>query len=136
MMLVPADQCGPARRLAVLGSALELAASQRMHSRLDLVGEPLSEGRAGKLLNAARACMAGGALLAFAAGHRHRGVGVVAGAALVTGSVLTRFGIFEAGVHSSEDPKYVVQPQRERLVRGGRQGRRVHGQTTQSLVQD
>ena len=31
-------------------------------------------------------------------------------------SVLTRFGIFEAGLASAKDPKYVVVPQRERLA--------------------
>jgi hypothetical protein len=31
--------------------------------------------------------------------------------------VLTRFGIFEAGLASARDPKYTVVPQRERLRR-------------------
>ena len=30
-----------------------------------------------------------------------------------------RFGIFEAGVQSARDPRYTVQPQRERVQRGG-----------------
>jgi hypothetical protein len=29
---------------------------------------------------------------------------------------MTRFGIFEAGVASAKDPKYVVVPQRERMA--------------------
>jgi hypothetical protein len=37
------------------------------------------------------------------------------GAALLAGSALTRFGIFEAGRASTLDPKYTVVPQRERL---------------------
>jgi hypothetical protein len=40
---------------------------------------------------------------------------VAAGLALLAGSALQRFGAFEAGVASTKDPKYVVQPQRERL---------------------
>jgi hypothetical protein len=40
-----------------------------------------------------------------------------AGASLFAASALTRFAIFEAGVASTEDPKYVVLPQRERLQR-------------------
>ncbi|MER6981022.1 polysulfide reductase, partial [Streptomyces carpinensis] len=37
--------------------------------------------------------------------------------ALLAGSVLQRFGTFEAGVTSTKDPAYVVQPQRRRLRR-------------------
>jgi hypothetical protein len=33
------------------------------------------------------------------------------------GSMLTRFGVYGAGVASTKDPKYVVIPQRERLDR-------------------
>ncbi|MEU0182024.1 hypothetical protein ABZ312_12670 [Streptomyces sp. NPDC006207] len=33
----------------------------------------------------------------------------------MAGSVLQRFGTFEAGVTSTKDPAYVVKPQRERL---------------------
>lgn len=40
---------------------------------------------------------------------------VAAGATLVTASAVTRFGIFEAGRDSARDPKYTVQPQRERI---------------------
>ena len=32
-------------------------------------------------------------------------------------SVLTRFGVFQAGLASAKDPKYVVVPQRERMRR-------------------
>ena len=42
----------------------------------------------------------------------------VSGAALLAGSVCTRFGVFEAGQASAKDPKYTVVPQRERLDRG------------------
>jgi hypothetical protein len=30
--------------------------------------------------------------------------------------MMTRFGIFEAGLVSAKDPKYVVVPQRERMA--------------------
>jgi hypothetical protein len=43
----------------------------------------------------------------------------VAGAALVAGSVCTRFGIFYAGRQAAEDPGYTVRPQRARLDSGG-----------------
>jgi len=41
---------------------------------------------------------------------------VASGALLAAGSALTRFGVFDAGMASSKDPKYVVVPQRERLA--------------------
>ena len=56
---------------------------------------------------------AAGALL----GRRSRAVSVLAGTALTTGSLLTRFGVFQAGLASAKDPKYTVVPQRERLDR-------------------
>jgi hypothetical protein len=39
------------------------------------------------------------------------------GVALLAASLATRFGIYEAGVASAADPKYTVEPQRERLGR-------------------
>jgi hypothetical protein len=36
-----------------------------------------------------------------------------------SGSACTRFGVFEAGLESARDPKYVVVPQRERLEKDG-----------------
>jgi hypothetical protein len=49
------------------------------------------------------------------AARRSRPAAAVAGLALLGGSALQRFGVFEAGVASTKDPKYVVIPQRERL---------------------
>ena len=43
---------------------------------------------------------------------------VAPGAALLSSSVCTRFGIFHAGQQSARDPKYTVVPQRERLAAG------------------
>ncbi|WP_377271737.1 hypothetical protein [Peterkaempfera sp. SMS 1(5)a] len=37
-----------------------------------------------------------------------------AGAALLAASARTRFGVFQAGLESAEDPEYTVLPQRER----------------------
>jgi hypothetical protein len=114
----PTSQTGPVRRTAIIGAALDLAAAQRMESRLGLVGEPLKLGKAGRKLKAARALTAAGAVGTALFARRSRMAAVASGAALIAGSVLTRFGYFEAGVASVEDPKYVVVPQRERLERG------------------
>jgi hypothetical protein len=43
---------------------------------------------------------------------------VAAGLSLLAGAACTRFAVFEAGIASAKDPKYVVVPQRERLLRG------------------
>jgi hypothetical protein len=61
---------------------------------------------------------AGGAILALTLARRSRPAAAVAGLALLGGSALQRFGVFEAGVASTQDPKYVVVPQRERLAAG------------------
>ena len=114
-MFTPTDQAGPARRMLAAGALVELAASERLTSRLGMVGEPYREGRPGRLMKAARVLTAVGGTAALLAGGRSRTVSTVAGAACVAASVLTRFGIFEAGVASARDPKYTVEPQRERL---------------------
>jgi hypothetical protein len=115
MALTPVDEAGPARKVALAGAAIELAASQKVEHGHGIVDEPFHMGRPGKLLRAAKACTAGGAGLTLLAG-RSRLASVVAGALLATGSALTRFGVFEAGMASSKDPKYVVVPQRERIA--------------------
>ncbi|MET7402072.1 hypothetical protein ABZS66_52175, partial [Dactylosporangium sp. NPDC005572] len=51
-----------------------------------------------------------------------RVVSALSGAALLAGSLATRFGIFEAGVESTKDPRYVVEPQRTRTVTPGSAG--------------
>ncbi|OLZ61966.1 polysulfide reductase [Streptomyces sp. IMTB 2501] len=115
----PTAQAGPARRLAVLGAALELGAFRTMKRRMGLAAEPFEQGRPRLLLGAAELLTAGGAALALPAG-RDRRLALAAAAALLTGSAALRFGVFHAGVASAEDPKYTVVPQRERLTARGR----------------
>jgi hypothetical protein len=115
LLAAPAAQAGPARRMAVLGAALELGAFRSMKRRIGLAAEPYEQGRPHLLLRAAELLTAGGAALALLGG-RDRRPAAVAGAALLTGSAALRFGVFHAGVASAEDPKYTVVPQRERLT--------------------
>ncbi len=122
LLCAPLRQAGPARRMAVLGAALELGAFRRMKRGMGLAAEPFEQGRPHRLLRAAELLTAGGAALAAYAGsgtgRRGRGGRVpaaVAGVALLTGSAALRFGVFHAGVASAEDPRYTVVPQRERL---------------------
>ena len=122
LVATPTDQNGPARKLAVLGSAVELGATELMERSMHpLVAEPLREGRAGSMLRAARALTAGGAVGAALFG-RNRTMAGLSGLALMAGSALTRFGVFEAGMESAKDPKYTVVPQQERLEARRRRG--------------
>ncbi|GGL43767.1 polysulfide reductase NrfD [Phycicoccus endophyticus] len=114
-MLVPPAQAGPARRMLAAGALMELAAAERVTHRLGLVSEPYQQGRPGRLMRTARVLTALGGSAALVAGRRSRTVSVVAGAACVAASVMTRFGVFEAGLASARDPRYVVEPQRARL---------------------
>ena len=61
---------------------------------------------------------AAGAIGAAAVARHSRVSAALSGAALLGGSALTRFGLFEAGMASARDPKFTVEPQRERLRAG------------------
>ena len=127
MLLAPVSESGPARRMAVAGAALEVAASRLMEHRLGLSAEAYTTGKAHRLRQWSEYLTVGGAV--GAAMGRNRAVLAASGLALLAGSALQRFGVFEAGVESTRDPKYVVVPQRERLNRGepARDDRRTAG---------
>jgi polysulfide reductase-like protein len=114
LIAAPTDQAGPARRMAVLGAGLELYHAHRVENGMGLLSEPFHQDQAGKWLRAARTLTAAGALGALA-GRRSRLISALSGVALLAGSALTRFGVYEAGIASAKDPKYTVVPQRERL---------------------
>jgi formate-dependent nitrite reductase membrane component NrfD len=119
LLATPLSEARPARRLVILGVATELAASQLMSRRMGITAEPLHRGKAGQLMNAAKALSLGAAVLSATLGRQSRVAAVLGGAAALAGSACTRFGIFHAGVASSEDPKYTVVPQRERAGLNG-----------------
>ncbi len=114
LLAAPLAESGPARRAAVGGAAVELAVTEHLKQTIGLSAEAYERGKAGRLMKAAEVLTGAGAALA-AVSSRSRLLSRVAGASLVAGSVATRFGIFEAGVESARDPRYVVVPQRERL---------------------
>ncbi|MGH3499074.1 MAG: NrfD/PsrC family molybdoenzyme membrane anchor subunit [Nocardioidaceae bacterium] len=111
----PLGETSPARRLAVAGAAAELVMTERIRQRLGMLAQPYHQGKAGAMMKTARALTVAGAV-GGAVGGRSRLLSTVSGAALVAGSVLTRFGVFNAGLASADDPKYTVVPQRERLT--------------------
>ncbi|WP_347058971.1 NrfD/PsrC family molybdoenzyme membrane anchor subunit [Blastococcus sp. HT6-30] len=115
MMFTPVEEAGPARKMAMAGAAIELAVVHKVENDHGIVSEPFHEGRPGTFMRAARTCTAVGAGLTAVAGRTRLGA-IASGTLLAAGSLLTRFGVFEAGIASTKDPKYVVVPQRERLA--------------------
>ena len=119
MGLLASGDVTPARRVAVAGAAVELAATALLERRVGYARTAYSEGRPGTLLRTARAATVAGVVAAVAGGRlrgrRGRMLSIAAGALLNAGSAATRFGVFEAGMVSARDPAYTVVPQRERL---------------------
>jgi formate-dependent nitrite reductase membrane component NrfD len=114
LIFTPTGQAAPARRLAVIGAAVEITAAELLVKRLGMVAEPYRQGRPGRLMRTARNVTVvgvGAALL----GRRSRALSAFAGLTFQGASVLTRFGVFQAGLASAKDPKYTVEPQRARL---------------------
>lgn len=109
----PTAETAPARNLALLGAATELAAVKRMERRLGMVAEPYRTGKSGRLMRASEA-LTGLGVLGAVLGRRSRTVSAVSGAALLAASATTRLGVFHAGVASAQNPKYTVVPQCER----------------------
>ena len=115
-------EAGPARNLAVFGAAVELVAKSQLIRRLAAtpglessrgLAEPYEEGRTGAVLRLAEMLTAAG-LAGAVLGRRSRVASAVAGASLLAASAMTRYGIFQAGMASARDPKYIIVPQRAR----------------------
>jgi hypothetical protein len=117
LLAAPPAETGPARALGLLGTATEGLATEWMKHRLGMVGEPYSTGKGGRYMKAATALSVAGAAGALL-GCRNRVVSAGAGLAWLAGSAASRFGVFHAGLDSAADPRYTVEPQRERLRRG------------------
>ena len=113
----PTAQTGPAVRMALVGAAAELSATHLVETRLGLASEAYQAGHPATLLRAAQALTVVGAVAAVL-GRRSRALSALAGLALLSGSVATRFGIYDGGVASAKDPRYTVVPQRARLDAG------------------
>src|SRR5699024_8248524 len=97
MTAVPTDQAGPARRMMIGGAAVELVSFELLRRRLGDLAEPYDQARPGALLKAARACTLAGAAASLVGG-RSRSVSVLGGLAAAAGSLMTRFGVFQAGL--------------------------------------
>ena len=120
MLFTPVAQAGPARRFAIAGTIGEITASRVIDARPGLATETYRTGRARRLRRAAEILNVGGVVAAATVARRSQAAAAAAGLALLGGSVLQRFGTFEAGAASTRDPKYVVVPQRARLTAAAR----------------
>jgi hypothetical protein len=110
----PLHETTPVRRLAIVASTAELAGARAMEKRMGLVGEAYEQGKAKRYKRTGELLVTTGTAMA-ALGRRSRVISALAGTALMAGSALTRFAVFEAGLVSAGDPKYTVVPQRQRL---------------------
>ena len=114
VLVTPANHAGPARRLITIGTVMELAADRAMEQRLGGLAEPYKSGQAGAPAKAAKGLLAAGAALGLA-GRRRPALAKAGALATLAGVALTRWSIFKAGFESAEDPRFTVQPQRERI---------------------
>jgi formate-dependent nitrite reductase membrane component NrfD len=117
-ILTPVSDAAPARRLAIMGAAAELVATNVMEQKLGSLAEPYHEGPSGTLARTAKVLTAVGAMAIGGWGHQRRSAAVLGGAALLGGALAERFAVFRAGFASAKDPKFTVGPQRERVEAG------------------
>jgi polysulfide reductase-like protein len=118
-IVTPPEDAGPARRLALAGAAIELAATKLMEKRLGpFLAEPYQQGESGTYARLAKGLTAAGATVLALAGRRRVGA-VTGGALLLAGGAFQRWAVFRAGFASARDPKYTVVPQRERVEARG-----------------
>jgi hypothetical protein len=96
----------PARRLALAGAAMELAAAVRLRAAPGSLGAPFRSGPAGRLMTGATALTAIGAGLALLGRERYgrqgRWAAIGGGLALLASGVLSRLGVYYAGQQSAE----------------------------------
>jgi hypothetical protein len=118
-ILTPPRAAAPARRLALLGGAVELVTAKVMEHRLgDVVGSVYHEGEAGKYSRLATAATFAGTGLLALAGRRRAGA-AVAGSLLLAGSLCERFAVYHAGKQSARDPHHTSVPQKRRAAERG-----------------
>jgi hypothetical protein len=122
VIATPTHQASAARRLALLGAALELGSKELMERRLGEQGNPYKHGSASNFGHLGRACLVSGSVLLSARGNASRVAAAVAGTLLLAGALSARWSVFKAGFSSARDPRFVVGPQRDRVRSGERSG--------------
>jgi uncharacterized membrane protein YebE (DUF533 family) len=92
---------------------------QVMERRLGTVGEVYKHGESGRYARAAKGLATTGALLLATKGRKSRGAAVLGGALVCAGELSLRWSVYKAGFQSARDPKYTVEPQRQRIAERG-----------------
>jgi formate-dependent nitrite reductase membrane component NrfD len=110
VLTTPPEHAGPARRAMLLGTVGSQIAETVMERRIGPVAEVYSTGAAGKYRQAARVLDGAGLVVSLVGGRRLRRVGA---ALILAGSAATRFSVFKAGFQAAEDPRYVLETQRD-----------------------
>jgi len=108
----------PARRLGTLGKVVELAGMQAVEKEAEKtpeVARPLKEGTSGSLWRTAKGLTAAALVLGALPSGRRRWQKPAAAALGVTGSLMLRYALTEAGKVSSQDPQANFRQQRRRL---------------------
>jgi hypothetical protein len=113
-MVAPPDVAGPARRIGIGAALVENLATTAMERRLGMLGEPYREGASGRLKSLAKGLSLTGAAVLGLAGRRRAGA-LLGGGLLLAGEACLRWSVFKAGFASALEPRYTVEPQRERL---------------------
>jgi formate-dependent nitrite reductase membrane component NrfD len=117
--VTPTECAGPARRAAIVGTALELGLTEVMQRKLGFVGEVYHQGEAGRYGKVSKLCASTGAALLAWRGRRSRLAAGVGGGLVLAGEAALRWSVFKAGFQSARDPRYTVLPQKERLKQKG-----------------
>lgn len=118
LAVAPVPETTPLKLLGCAAGAAEVALTRAMQKKMGMVEEVYRSGKAEKFMKSSEALLLAGSAVTLASGssRTRRAAG---GVCLFVGSALTRFGIFEAGLASAQDPRFTVEPQRERMRQQG-----------------
>jgi len=103
-MTTPARRAGPARRLALLGAALELVSAADMERHLGELAAPYRDGDAARAARLGRGLTGAGAGVVALAGRRRLGA-IVGGSLLLGGALAERIAVYRAGLQSAREAK-------------------------------
>lgn len=114
----PAGNTGSAKRMMIAGALAMVGSARWMEHKLGkLLSQPYRTGKAGTLKRVSAALALGGVAAALY-GRKCRFVNTIAATMVAASGIAERYAILAAGKQSALDPKYTVQPQRERLNQG------------------
>lgn len=110
VLTTPPEHAGPARRVMLLGTVGSQVAETVMEHRIGGVARAYRTGEAGNYRRAARVLDGAGLALSLARGRRLRRL---AAGLLLAGAAASRFAVFKAGFQAAEDPRYLLETQRD-----------------------